>query len=340
MYFSSGYVQTSGEWPFTSHFFTENQLNRFVEYCKSEKYSYLHVDATGSVVKKPKNQNAVYFYSMVFKPTAGDSSILPLSSALLCDQSAGAITSYFNCVLGKLALRSKTARPSFVVIDFSAALLNSALSSFNVENINNHLRRCSNTLAGAYTASQLRSMTFIRLCCSHVMKAFARSLYKIENSKEARRRLMSLFATLLNSNTVDGAFDLYEQIMNIYADPYAEHSSRKLSSLLDTIDPTDDEIGKYLDDEIGKYLDDNNHTEEPPHFVDEIDITKDAIIHQSPFNVKARARIPVLARLIRKGVVTPPSTNSLYSPKIVQLLYKWFAYLPLWSCVMADFVDR
>lgn len=269
---------------------------------------------------------------MVFKPTAGDSSILPLSSALLCDQSSGAITSYFNSVLGKLALRSKTARPSFVVIDFSAALLNSTLSSFNVENINNHLRRCSNTLAGAYTTSQLRTMTFVRLCCSHVMKAFARSLHKIENSKEARRRLMSLFATLLNTNTVDGAFDLYGQIMNIYADPYAEHSLRKLSSLLDTIDPTEDEIARYLDDD--------NHVEEPPHFLDEIDITKDAIIHQSPFNVKARARIPFLARLIRKELVTPPSTNSLYSPKIVQLLYKWFAYLPLWSCVMTDFVDR
>ena len=194
--------------------------------------------------------------------------------------------------------------------DLSPALLTSALSSFNVENINNHLRRCSNTLAGAYTTLQLRSMTFIRLCCAHVMKAFARSLYKIENSKEARRRLMSLFATLLNSNTTDGAFDLYEQIMSIYADPYAEHSSRKLGSLLDAIEPADDEIDRYLDDE--------KHVDEPPHFLDEIDFTKDAIIHQSPFNVNSCARIPVLARLIRKELMKPPSTNSLYPPMIFQ----------------------
>ena len=108
--------------------------------------------------------------------------MLPLSGALLTDHTAASITSYFNCVLSQLVHRSKTARPSFVVINFSQALLNSSLSGFNVENIHNHLRRCHNTLERAYSKSQLQGMRFIRLCCAHVMKAFARSLNKIERS--------------------------------------------------------------------------------------------------------------------------------------------------------------
>ena len=330
--FSLGYIQTSGEWPFTTHFFRETQLDHFAEYCKSEKYSYLHIDATGSVVKKLKNQKPVYFYSMVYKDEGIASPLLPLSSALLCDQTTASITSYFNCVLSKLALRSKTARPSFVVIDFSPASLNSTLGAFNVENIHNHLRRCSNTLDRAYTATQLKSITFVRLCCSHVTKAFARSLHKIENSKELRRQLMLLFAILLNSNDINGAFYLYEQIINIYADPHAENSSKKLKSLLDNTNLNQEEIEEYLDEKPDE--------DKEPHFLDEIDITKDAIIHQSPFNVKACSRIPTLNRLILKEKIDKQITNPLYSPEIVHLLHKWFAYIPLWSCIMTDFVDR
>ena len=171
---------TTGEWPFTVHFFTELRLDCFVKYCKSASYSYLHIDATGSVIKKLEEQTPVFFYSMVFKTGEDPCNTLPLSGALLCDQTAASITSYFNCVRSKLALRCKTARPSFVVIDFSAALLNSVLSSFNVENTRNNLHRCFNTINFAYDTSQLRDMTFVRLCCAHVMKAFSRSLHKIE----------------------------------------------------------------------------------------------------------------------------------------------------------------
>ena len=254
----------------------------------------------------------------MYKDDYTNSAILPLSGALLCDQTTASITSYFNCVLSKLALRNKTVRPSFVVIDFSSALLNSALAAFNTENIHTYLRRCNNIIDRSYSTSQLKNVTLIRLCCSHAMKAFARSLYRIEPSKDARRRLMSLFAILLNSNNINGAIDLYEQIINIYADPYAENSFRKIDSLLDTVDLTEEDIEQYLDATLEE--------DEEPHFLDEVDITKDAIIHQSPFNVKACLRISNLSRLIRKEKLEKQIANPLYNPKIVHLLHKWFAY--------------
>ncbi|CAF3837376.1 unnamed protein product [Rotaria sp. Silwood1] len=109
--------------------------------------------------------------------------------------------------------------------------------------------------------------------------------------------------------------------MNVYADPYNGQSLQILSSLL----------SKSNDYEfpVEQYLDDYENDEDTPHFLDEIDITTDAIIHQSPFNVKACDRIPTLKELIHKEPLKIKPTNPLFSTKIVQLFYKWFAYLPL-----------
>ncbi|CAF3209067.1 unnamed protein product [Rotaria sp. Silwood2] len=259
---------------------------------------------------------------MIFKAGEDSSYTLPLSGTLASHQTAGFITSHFNCVPSKLAC------PSFVVIDSSAALLNSVLSSFNVETVRSNLRRCFNTLNFAYNTSQLRDMTFVRLCCSHVMKVFSRSLNKIETSKDARRQITTLFAVLLNCHNVDGAFDLFEEIINIYADLYNNQSSQRLSLLLDQSNVDEFPVEPYLEED-----------EEEPHFLDEIDITADAIIHQSPFNVKACDRIPVLKQLIRNESTNKKPTNPLFSIEIVHLFYKWFAYIPLWSSIMTEFVD-
>lgn len=326
-----GYIQKTGEWPFEVHFFNESQINGYIRYCKKETYSYLHIDATGSIVRKFKNQNQVYFYTMVYTDN-NINLILPASGALLSDHTTGSITAYFNNFRGKAASLSKTARPSFVVIDFSPALLNSVLASFNIENVHSHLRRCSNTLDGAYNKSQLKDMTFVRLCCSHVVKAFSRSLHNLESSREARFKIISLFVILLNVNNLHGAYDLYEHIINIYANPHNQNSLTQLNSLLST-----DQLTK---EEIDQYLDEKTENGEEPHFLDEIDITKDAIIHQSPFNIKARNRMPFLNQIIKKEKLNDQATNQLYAPKIVQLFHKWFAYLPLWSCIMVNFIDE
>ncbi|CAF1027111.1 unnamed protein product [Rotaria sordida] len=125
---------------------------------------------------------------------------------------------------------------------------------------------------------------------------------------------MTLFAVLLNCHNVDGVFDLFEEIMNIYADPYNNQSSQRLSLLLDQSNADEFPVEPYLD-EI-------EQDEEEPHFLDEIDITNDAIIHQSPFNVKACERMPLLKQLIRKEPMKKKPTNPLFSIEIVHLFYK------------------
>lgn len=65
--FSSGYIQVVGEMPFRLHLFSEKQIEQYINYCKKEKYSFVHLDATSGVIKKIKNQGAPLLYTRLEK---------------------------------------------------------------------------------------------------------------------------------------------------------------------------------------------------------------------------------------------------------------------------------
>ena len=65
-------------------------------------------------------------------------------------------------------------------------------------------------------------------------------------------------------------------------------------------------------------------------------ISDAAIIHQSPFNVKARERLELLDRIINKIPLKDKPTNSLYSREIVLLFYKMVCLLT----IVDRFVNR
>ena len=146
---------------------------------------------------------------------------------------------------------------------------------------------------------------------------------------------MSLYAILLNSTDIDGIYDLYEQIIHVYGDPLAEESSARLSNLLSSSAITEAYVDPYMQE--SDVAEGENNTQD---FMDETDTTTDPIIHQSPFNVKACDRMPALRMIINKEKLPAEPSNPLFSPKIIHLFHKWFAYLPLWSCVLTNFFDR
>jgi hypothetical protein len=150
---------------------------------------------------------------------------------------------------------------------------------------------------------------------------------------------MKLFALLLNCTTFDRAFDIYNHIMSIYADPYNSQVQTGLLSLLNKFDLSSMEIDEYLDVEKN---DEQECARDKPlvSVIDDFDVTDDAIIHQSPFTVKAREKIKALDNLLSKRPIEGDTTNDFYSKEVVMIFYKWFAYLPLWTCIMSDYLDR
>ncbi|CAF1194000.1 unnamed protein product [Didymodactylos carnosus] len=108
-----------------------------------------------------------------------------------------------------------------------------------------------------------------------------------------------------------------------------------LALLLNESDLSNLDINLFLEE---SYVQDDKPNKQD--FLNEIDVTPDAIILQSSLNIKACADIPALRRIIEKEKLVGEPYNSLYSPKIINLLYRWFAYIPFWSCIMTNFFER
>ncbi|CAF1494205.1 unnamed protein product [Adineta ricciae] len=90
-----GYVHVVGELPFRAHLFSELQIQRYIKYCTKEKYSFVHVDATGGVLIKMREQNDVYIYGMVFKDGTDANDTITLAHAILTDHTVPSIGYFF-----------------------------------------------------------------------------------------------------------------------------------------------------------------------------------------------------------------------------------------------------
>ncbi|CAF1528742.1 unnamed protein product, partial [Didymodactylos carnosus] len=126
-------------------------------------------------------------------------------------------------------------------------------------------------------------------------------------------------------------------IMHIYGDPTAVRTNDCIQQLITVKDTLQFDIDKCLDDE--NVMKDNDDKMELDS-VDELLHSSDAIIHQSPFNTEMRKRISLMDKHLNKSTKFNNITNSNFSRRIVLLYYRWFAYLPLFSCLLSDFKER
>jgi hypothetical protein len=133
-------------------------------------------------------------------------------------------------------------------------------------------------------------------------------------------------------------FKLYSQIIDIYANPHLKNATDILAELIESkgvYDSEFEEIYNTINNDEAEKDDDK-----PLEIIDDLYVSDAAIIHQSPFNVKARQRLELLDRIINKVPLEAKPTNPLYSREIVLLFYKWYAYLPLWTGLLTDYKER
>ena len=279
-----GYVQAMAEKPFRLHLTSEAQVARFSRYCKTSTYSHIHIDATGSIVKSLPHQKIALLYAAVFKDGNDPTNVIPLGHAILTDHTATSI-SYFLGTLRQhiVTLNDKVVRPSFFVTDFSPAIFNAILQAFNHEDIHGHLKRCWKVIQRKYDVVELRSKSFVRFCCSHMMHTFARSLSAANVAKGTRKNVMHVFALFINCGELELAFKFLKRVLHMFGDPHATDAEEMLQRFLDA--PYDDETTL---EKIGPCeVDVDDDSIDPLDEVDEDMHSSKAIIHQSPFNVEA-----------------------------------------------------
>ncbi len=164
--------------PFGVHLFCEPQIEQYIRYYTKEKYSFLHKDASGGVLKKCVNKISYYFMQLLLQIELILLILFHLHIQFLQIIQFLKLVIFWETWLTILLIQVKGIFivPSFFVIDFYAAEMNAILQAFNGENINTHLNRCWDILCGKYNSAQLLSLSFIHFCCCPVIHAVARSL--------------------------------------------------------------------------------------------------------------------------------------------------------------------
>jgi hypothetical protein len=217
--------------------------------------------------------------------------------------------------------------------------MNSILLSFNGENINTHLKRSWNVLSGKYNAQQLQSLSFIHFCCCHVIHAIARSLTAARIDKKIRRGVLHIFAFILCGNDMKELYDILGSVINIFGDPNEQNAKENFERLLSLELNVDEESVSMLTDDK-KIFETAKQENEQLRLVDEYFRSNTPIIHQSPFNEEAIRLYPNLSTLINNKSKYGKISNPLFSPSIIRIFYRWWAYLPLWTGLLWDFEER
>jgi hypothetical protein len=274
----------------------------------------------------------------VFKDGDDPSNLLPLGVGLLSDHTTAGISAFLLSIRKLMvAVKRKYRPPSFFVCDFSLAIMNSLLIIFNHEDMDRHLKRCWSILHKEYLSSELRSSFVIRICCAHVMHAFVRYLHKIKIKKDERHQCTKLFAILVNTDTLENSLALFDKILTIYGDANASNADQLLSHIINVTNVLDFDLRELLKDEIEAA--DESLT--PP--IEDTFASSDAIIHASPFTCEIRKRFPRLENILKPKKDKNNNniaSNPHYSREIILILYRWYAYLPLWTCIMSDYYER
>jgi hypothetical protein len=285
-------------------------------------------------------QKQILLYAILFKDGNDCINTIPLAHAILASHTVPSIGYFFGNVVNSIEqIKRKLIRPSFFIIDFSAALMNATLQTFNEENINAHLNRCWNVLCGKYNFKQLQSISFIRLCCCHVIHAVARSLTAARIDKKIRRGVLYIFAFILCGHDIKQLYDIFGSVISIFGDPDEQNAKKKFEQLVSLQLDVDEESASMLrnDKKIFKKAKKEN---DELRMVDEYLRSNAPIIHQSPFNEEAIRLYPNLANLINHKSKSDKSINALFSPSIIRIFYRWWAYLPLWTGLLWNFKER
>ena len=179
-----GYIQDIGLAPFSVSFYMEEQVQLFLDKCGRGKQAVLHIDATGSIISGVLHQGPAYYYSVVL----ADCNI-PVLEFILTSHSATDICYELKKFLStcRTYTHGSITQPALIVTDFSFAMMYAVLQAFNNMSLVAYLHCTFDVLNGFATELQINSLTFVALCCAHMMKAVSRRLVRCEKRKHVRQ---------------------------------------------------------------------------------------------------------------------------------------------------------
>jgi hypothetical protein len=191
-----GYVQAENRLCGTKILFTEDQLK---ELARCDEEITLHMDATGSIIKKNKNEKPFLYHAVVFSKGEGNPP-LPAIEMISQENSTTQVADMLTHLRNDFKkINNKELTVKRIVTDQSWPNINAILSAFQLGNIEEYLNKLWELDSSQYTG------TVIKLCYAHIMKNIsskAKKYLPFAKSKE-RFTLLVLFSRMADCTTKD-----------------------------------------------------------------------------------------------------------------------------------------
>ena len=324
-----GYVQQLGFEPFHVVFYTEQQLDAYIQQCKSREGSVLHIDATGSVVKRIAGQKTPYYYCVLL----GNGS-LPVMDFITSKHDSswlgGLLNNYNNSV--RQVNGGHLVTPRHVVTDFSYAIIHASLQAFNSGmQLGSYLKFCFSALNGRCTTNQLKSITYMSLCVAHMLKAMSVRVTKVCEDKQIRKLTLTVFAALQRTTDLQSASALYRDVAWVLCCPHETAA---------VVDARLRLTARFAGLTCGEF-DDNSAPCTPEMTPDDAEDlgtvdSKSTIRDQSPFT----AYFADCIATVDVAIKCDSTENRTYAPRCFTQIVDMMHLYPLWAAALQADVER
>lgn len=298
----------------------------------------LHIDATGSVVRKfRENQKAVYYYSICIRtPPINDrdtGNLVDLGSMISSSHTQITIGNFLAVFKAKCMEYFKK-WPFFkhAISDFSYATINAMLLNFESTTLSSYIREKFKQYKYGLMIPE-NSFT-IHLCAAHLIKNFTTTVktfkFGVEESKNLKKifgtffriyewkqllEFISLFFCLLLNPFKDGDFQKTLENLNKYT----------MSAEINSLELSDTATGKHSSE--GK---DSENDEKNDIYEEENEKVIKTIYKSSPF-YQLCCEIQNQKEETYKTSLGNHDSNPYFNKKFLEeLKKKFFAFIPLW----------
>lgn len=168
-----------------------------------------NIDATGKIVKHPKNvRNWIYYYAVVIsvENTHGDpKNIIPILEMVSSKHKVLAIGDWLRTFKYTYSEKYSNWPPiKHIVTDFSFANINSILETWNLMDLKSYMNLCHSM---ACRKTEKINISYIHLCCTHLIKNMINDIASFYGKKKLniKQNIIKLGAKIFNITNYEDA---------------------------------------------------------------------------------------------------------------------------------------
>ena len=234
----NGYIQSLSYSPFIIHLYTENQIKVLKLY--KNKRIIVHLDATGSIVRKlESSQKRVYYYALTIGHPDYTTSPIPIAEMISSAHSSAEISYFLHkwSLDAKNIIGSSDLNIGLIEIDYSWALIHSVCSAFLKCDLETYLNNCWTKIEFDPEGEFIDYNTIVHLCSAHLLHGITFHVNKkFKLNKNAKKLLLHSIGFIIRSSDMSKINNVFNSLCLVFLskqlDDHVKENILNLDSLI------------------------------------------------------------------------------------------------------------